>query len=133
MPRLFSTFPRGLPGVGLLVMRLAVSIVLTARNIAIFHGDLTIASAALPALQCVLTILLLAGLWTPLAGLLVALIEVARLLARPADPWVHLLLASLGVALALVGPGVWSIDARLFGWRRIDLRDRQSRTTTSRG
>jgi len=75
----------------------------------------------------------LAGLWTPASGVLVALIEVVRLLARPEDPWVHVLLAALGLALALVGPGVWSIDARLFGWRRIDLRNRHGRTHTFRG
>jgi hypothetical protein len=25
--------------------------------------------------------------------------------------------------LALLGPGAWSIDARLFGWRRIDVQN----------
>jgi putative oxidoreductase len=36
------------------------------------------------------------------------------------------LLAAIGAALALLGPGAWSVDARLFGWRRIDVRDRTS-------
>jgi hypothetical protein len=26
----------------------------------------------------------------------------------------------------LIGPGAWSIDARLFGWRRLEIRDRKS-------
>ena len=34
------------------------------------------------------------------------------------------LLAAIGAALGLLGPGAWSVDARLFGWRRIDVRDR---------
>jgi hypothetical protein len=31
------------------------------------------------------------------------------------------MLAAVGAALAMVGPGVWSIDARLFGRKRIDI------------
>jgi putative oxidoreductase len=129
--RLFSTFPRGLPGAGLLVMRLAASIVLAARDTGVFPSTLTAASAAWPAFQLVVAIMLLAGLWTPITGVLVVAIEVARLLSKPADPWANLLLAALGLALVLVGPGVWSIDAWMFGWRRIDLRDRQRRIDTS--
>jgi len=30
----------------------------------------------------------------------------------------------MGAALVLVGPGAWSIDRRLFGWKRIDVRER---------
>jgi uncharacterized membrane protein YphA (DoxX/SURF4 family) len=32
-----------------------------------------------------------------------------------------ILLAAMGAALALVGPGALSLDARIFGWKRIDL------------
>jgi hypothetical protein len=131
--RLFSTFPGGLPGAGLLVMRVGASFVLAARSIAALQGQPALASAASPALQFALALQLLAGVWTPLAGLLVALIEVARLVGRTETPWVSLLLATLGLAVALVGPGAWSIDARLFGWRRIHPRDRQSRTNTFKG
>ena len=27
---------------------------------------------------------------------------------------------------ALIGPGAWSIDARLFGWRRVEIRGQKS-------
>lgn len=73
-----------------------------------------------------LAILLVAGLWTPVAGALVALIEIWNAYLRPGDLWFHILLGTLGVALALLGPGAWSVDSRLFGWKRIDIRDRKS-------
>jgi hypothetical protein len=39
---------------------------------------------------------------------------------QPEDPWKNVLLATIG-ALALIGPGVWSVDARPFGWKRISF------------
>jgi len=47
-------------------------------------------------------------------------------LSHHGDPWSCILLGTLGAALALLGPGGWSVDAYLFGWKRIDLRDRKS-------
>jgi uncharacterized membrane protein YphA (DoxX/SURF4 family) len=73
----------------------------------------------------ILGILLLAGLWTPVAGLLLVLAEIWAMLSKPADPWTQLLLGTLGAALALLGPGFLSVDARLFGWKRIELPERE--------
>jgi DNA-binding NarL/FixJ family response regulator len=36
-------------------------------------------------------------------------------------PSIHLLVGALGVALAMLGPGAWSVDARLFGRKRIQI------------
>jgi putative oxidoreductase len=72
-----------------------------------------------------LGLLLLAGLWTPVAGTLVAA-EALWNVFSSGHPSRWILLATLGAALALIGPGAWSIDARLFGWRRLEIRDRKS-------
>jgi uncharacterized membrane protein YphA (DoxX/SURF4 family) len=68
--------------------------------------------------------LLLAGLWTPIAGILMAVAELGLAFSVPADPWMHILLAALGVSLAMLGPGAWSVDARLFGRKRIRIPQR---------
>ena len=62
-------------------------------------------------------LLLIAGLWTPLAGVLTACTEAWIAFSSPAHPWIPAALAVLGVTLALIGPGEWSVDARLYGRR----------------
>lgn len=69
-------------------------------------------------------ILILAGLWTPMAGVLVVIVELWAALSRTDSLRASIVLASLGAALAMLGPGVRSIDARLFGRKRIDIPDR---------
>jgi uncharacterized membrane protein YphA (DoxX/SURF4 family) len=64
------------------------------------------------------------GLWTSVAGAVVAIIELFIAFSHNHDPWLSVLLASVGVALALLGPGNWSVDARRSGWKRIEIRPR---------
>ncbi len=52
-------------------------------------------------------------------GTLVALLEAWKILALSEDPSIGLLLGTMGGALAMLGPGLWSVDARLFGWKRV--------------
>ena len=72
----------------------------------------------------VIGILLLVGLWTPAAGTVLAILALWKAFLHPADPWSCIFLGILGAVLALLGPGAWSVDAHLFGWKRIELPDR---------
>jgi uncharacterized membrane protein YphA (DoxX/SURF4 family) len=98
----------------------------------VFHGVTalqnrpSLESAILHVVTTGVGLLLLVGLWTPIAGVLVAVIALWHAFSHPGDPWSWFMLATLGAALALLGPGGWSVDARLFGWKRIDIRDRES-------
>lgn len=120
MQRLFSTFANGWPGIGLLLQRLLIAIGL------LYFGTRDFGQAhysSLNVLQVIgagTGILLLLGLWTPIAGTLVALIELFVVFLHTALPGIHLALATLGATLAMIGPGAWSIDARLFGRKHFE-------------
>jgi hypothetical protein len=113
-------------------MRLVAGTVLIFRGVAGLSGSLAIGPAPLLVFQIGLGLLLLAGLWTPVAGTLAAMLALWRpLFSQYGEPWIQVLLATLGVALVLVGPGVWSIDSRLFGWKRVAIPDRHPRPPVS--
>jgi uncharacterized membrane protein YphA (DoxX/SURF4 family) len=108
-------------------LRLVAGIIVITRGLARLRIGPAIGPASLEALGIAVGMLLLAGLWTPVSGSLLAVLELGTIISeRPPDSWADILLAAIGAALALLGPGAWSYDARLFGWRRIDVRDRRS-------
>jgi uncharacterized membrane protein YphA (DoxX/SURF4 family) len=74
---------------------------------------------ALEMSSAVLGLFLLAGLWTPVVGVLVAAAELWIVLIGGDDIWISLMLAVFACTLAMIGPGAWSMDARLFGRKRI--------------
>ena len=119
MQRLFSTFANGWPGFGLLVQRLVLGIAL------LYHGTTVLGGAAavgpiVPELTgSALGLFILAGLWTPPVGALVAVVQLWIALIGAGDEPVTIILAFLGGTLAMIGPGAWSIDARLFGRKQI--------------
>ena len=120
MQRLFSTFAEGWPGFGLLLQRVLTSVVLL-----YFGGthltETTSLGPSLPHLFAALAgMLLLFGLWTPLAGTAIAIVEVWIFLARSGNPLIAIMLVNLGATVAMIGPGVWSIDAQLYGRKHIE-------------
>lgn len=121
MQRLFPAFAQGWPSVGLLLLRLMLAGGLFVDAIARLHNP-AIAQILL-ALGGILTgTLLVIGLWTPIAGSLVCLFQLAVVLTTAGAIEPALQRAAVGLSLALLGPGAWSIDARLFGRRRIEIR-----------
>ena len=118
LQRLFSTFANGWPGLGLLIQRLVTGVALLHNAIAQMAAPA--AGLMIPEITgAALGLFILAGLWTPVLGVLVAAVELWIVLAGGSDIWMSLMLAILGGTLAMIGPGAWSIDARLFGRKHI--------------
>ena len=120
MQRLFSTFPEGWPGTGLIFLRAVTAIPLVQFGAG--SSPLTFSlSATLQLLAAACSALLILGLWTPIAGVMMAFSELSLLFFPISGASMHLVLAALGTALAMLGPGAWSVDARLFGRKRIHI------------
>ena len=76
-------------------------------------------------------VLLAVGLWTPLTAGFGTVLALAQAVGLPGRGCSGLMLAAVTAALALLGPGAWSIDARLFGWKRIEIAPRKGRDPSS--
>ena len=123
MRRLFSSFARGWPGVGLLLIRLVAGISLITDGIQILQSGMSPQPLALGILAIGVGGLVVVGLWTPLAGLMVVVLSVGEIAYLHYSLHSGILLSAMGVSLALIGPGAQSVDARLFGWKRIEFED----------
>ena len=64
-------------------------------------------------------VLLWIGLWTPIAAVIAAALQVCAVGLGQESSVAAAANAALSVALAMLGPGCWSLDARLFGRKRI--------------
>jgi hypothetical protein len=121
----YPSFADALPSLGLLLLRVATG---TALAVACWQaqesGSRELITLRLIAI--VLGILLSLGLWTRITGVIVVAVELLGVYSHNCNLWLSVLLASLGAALSLIGPGCWSVDARISGWKRINIphRDR---------
>jgi len=116
--RLFSTFPNSWPGLGLLILRFATGLSLAAE--AHVAGDLVDTASLLA--RCVvdgLAVLIWIGLSTPLAAITGAAIQIIVFTIGHKFNLSLLVFAAVALSLAMLGPGAWSIDARLYGRKRI--------------
>jgi uncharacterized membrane protein YphA (DoxX/SURF4 family) len=131
LQRTFSGFPTGYPGFALLLLRLVVGGAASSQAwmlITANHGAVNM-GVVIALLAFVIGLVLIIGLMTPIAGVLLA----AGALFLTVDPSVlgHLSLFESGmarlefivmsVALIFLGPGTFSLDARLYGRREIEV------------
>jgi uncharacterized membrane protein YphA (DoxX/SURF4 family) len=75
-----------------------------------FHSTALIAGA-----------LLLSGISTPIAATILAALEIGMLVFAIGRPEDAILSAAIALSVAMLGPGVWSVDAAIFGRRRLEF------------
>lgn len=121
MQRLFSSFANGWPGGGLLIQRLLVGAGLLYFGFECLSATPACGAALPQSIGVAVGILLVAGLWTPVAGVLAALVEAWIAVSSSNNGAIPAGLAVLALTLAMIGPGAWSVDARLYGRKRIAL------------
>jgi putative oxidoreductase len=119
LQRLFSTFANGWPGFGLLLQRFVLAIALLYPGAVLLKGVSAVEPIVPGFIGSILGLFILAGLWTPVMGALVAVVQVWIAFTGAGDESVAIILAALGATLAMIGPGAWSLDARLFGRKHI--------------
>ncbi len=121
LQRLFSMFPGGWPGRGLLLLRIVAAVLLIHDGIAGLMGVPHRESLTLEVIAASAGIFLLVGLWTPIAGAVVAVTELWIAVSGTDHVRGTIMLATTGVVMAVLGPGARSVDALLFGRKRLDI------------
>jgi uncharacterized membrane protein YphA (DoxX/SURF4 family) len=124
---MFSTFPAGRAGIGLLLLRmtLAMTVLVQAAACVESTDHSTIAIWVWSIVAGAGAVALMIGLFTPVPAILVAcLVPVLWVVHRTNSSTTTgvlttLLVAANAVAIALLGPGTFSLDGRLFGRREI--------------
>jgi hypothetical protein len=114
MQRLFSMFPTGAAGIALVILRLSAAAALLAHGTGqpFFAKSLTPLALVLPAGALCL------GLLTPYTTAISCLIEFAVILRFAGHPLFPILISIVNTAaLGMLGPGAYSLDARIFGRR----------------
>jgi len=129
-----KSYPTGIPGLGLLLLRLAIGFDLLTRSTLFnpFANNLTSGWGELPRLLEISGgVFLIAGFATPIVGVLLTSVVVLEMIQRAAadpayasmtGPWENALLYVIVLgSLTLLGPGAISLDAKLFGRRHVSV------------
>jgi uncharacterized membrane protein YphA (DoxX/SURF4 family) len=116
-------FPNGWPGAALLLLRLVAGILLIYDGVVALRTGSDLQTTILQSAAIGAGTLLILGLWTPIAGTLAILVEVCFAFLETTQVQSNILLGALGAALAVLGPGIRSIDALRYGRKRFDIHD----------
>ena len=116
-------FPNGWPGAALLLLRMVAGILLVYDGVVGLWTGPDVQTTILQLVAVGAGTVLILGLWTPIAGTLVLLVEVCFMHLGSTHVRSNILLGALGAALAILGPGNRSIDALRYGRKRFDIRD----------
>jgi hypothetical protein len=137
VPRLYSEFPSGYPGVGLLLLRLvtcAMLLTFESRGMAVIKAveSHSILKASLAILLIAGGAFIALGSMTTIASCVVGSIEgvwavCSAVTSMDGGNWLDpVLVVGTLAAIILTGPGGFSLDAYFFGPRRVEIPIRRS-------
>jgi hypothetical protein len=110
-------FPQGGPGFGLLLLRLAVAAMFALNVTHRFDFSSSALYWLVVSLIILISLALVMGFLTAILSIVACVAAVANLfLGDQMDP-IYILRIFTSAALFLLGPGAYSVDARLFGLR----------------
>ena len=130
LQRTFSGFPSGCPGFALLLLRFGVGGTSSLQSALLIAATQHVAGSTLAAAFAIIASLaLIIGLLTPIAAALLCLGGLAATIDLSIVGYIPLFESSIAriefivmsAALICLGPGAFSLDARLYGRREIDV------------
>jgi uncharacterized membrane protein YphA (DoxX/SURF4 family) len=118
MQRLFGTFPNRGAGLALVILRVTVAVVLMSGARLCPGPGVGAGVEVLATLAGIAAVLLMVGWYTPLAAGLAVLVSLGTLWFCH-ETTVNVLIIAILVSISLLGAGAYSVDARLYGRRRL--------------
>ena len=125
-------FPQGGPGIGLLLLRIAAAGMFALNLTHRFSFSSNVLYVLVVLAIGLISLCLLLGFLTPILTMIACLVAAVNLLwtDQPTDV-VYILRLLTSAALVFLGPGAYSVDARLFGLRVTVVPPRKGKKSVS--